>query len=70
MFDQKGQIIIDKEELEDECGEMDADELMMTALDAGAEDVKLEEHTSAIISFLPSFIFIAANSSKSGPFSQ
>ena len=41
MFDQKGQIIIDKEELEDECGEMDADELMMTALDAGAEDFNL-----------------------------
>ena len=33
MFDQKGQIIIDKEECE-----MDADELMMLALDAGAED--------------------------------
>ena len=31
MFDQKGQIIIDKEECE-----MDADELMMLALDAGA----------------------------------
>ena len=42
MFDQKGQIIIDKEELEDECGEMDADELMMTALDAGAEDFNEE----------------------------
>ena len=33
MFDRKGQIIIDKEECE-----MDADDLMMTALDAGAED--------------------------------
>ena len=33
MFDKKGQIIIDKEE----CS-MDADELMMAALDAGAED--------------------------------
>ena len=32
MFDKKGQIIIDKEECE-----MDADELMMAALDAGAE---------------------------------
>ena len=38
MFDQKGQIIIDKEECE-----MDADELMMTALDAGAEDFLVEE---------------------------
>ena len=38
MFDEKGQIIIDKEECE-----MDADELMMTALDAGAEDFSEEE---------------------------
>ena len=33
MFDEKGQIIIAKEDCE-----MDADDLMMTALDAGAED--------------------------------
>ena len=33
MFDQKGQIVIDKEE----CS-MDSDELMMLALDSGAED--------------------------------
>ncbi|MEE0781944.1 MAG: YebC/PmpR family DNA-binding transcriptional regulator, partial [Sellimonas sp.] len=33
MFDKKGQILIDREEFE-----MDADELMMLALDAGAED--------------------------------
>ena len=33
MFDEKGQIIIDKEECD-----MDADDLMMQALDAGAED--------------------------------
>ena len=38
MFDKKGQIIIDKEECE-----MDADELMMLALDAGAEDFSEEE---------------------------
>ena len=49
MFDQKGQIIIDKEELEDECGEMDADELMMTALDAGAEDFSEEEDSFEIL---------------------
>ena len=35
MFDRKGQIIIDKEEYEG-----DADELMMQALDAGAEDFR------------------------------
>lgn len=33
MFDEKGQIIIAKEDCE-----MDADDLMMIALDAGAED--------------------------------
>lgn len=37
-FDTRGQIIIDKEECE-----MDADELMMIALDAGAEDFIEEE---------------------------
>ena len=41
MFDQKGQIIIDKEECE-----MDADELMMTALDAGAEDIVVRIRTT------------------------
>lgn len=38
MFDKKGQIIIDKEEFE-----MDADELMMLVLDAGADDFSEEE---------------------------
>ena len=38
MFDRKGQIIIAKEDYEG-----DADELMMTALDAGAEDFSEEE---------------------------
>ena len=38
MFDEKGQILIDKEECD-----MDADELMMVALDAGAEDFAEEE---------------------------
>ena len=44
MFDKKGQIIIDKEECE-----MDADELMMTALDAGAEDFTEEEDSYEVI---------------------
>ena len=44
MFDQKGQIIIDKEE-----SEMSADELMMAALDAGAEDFAEEEDSYEII---------------------
>ena len=38
MFDKKGQIIIDKEECD-----MDPDELMLLALDAGAEDFAEEE---------------------------
>ena len=50
MFDQKGQIIIDKEECE-----MDADELMMTALDAGAEDFSEEEDSFEIITDPDSF---------------
>ena len=44
MFDRKGQIIIDKEECE-----MDADDLMMTALDAGAEDFQEEEDSYEIL---------------------
>ena len=44
MFDEKGQIIIDKEECE-----MDADELMMLVLDAGAEDFADEEDSFEII---------------------
>ena len=44
MFDQKGQIIIDKEECE-----MDADDLMMTALDAGAEDFSEEEDSYEVL---------------------
>ncbi|MCI5701141.1 MAG: YebC/PmpR family DNA-binding transcriptional regulator [Lachnospiraceae bacterium] len=44
MFDKKGQIIIDKEE----CG-MDGDELMMLALDAGAEDFSEEEDSFEIL---------------------
>ena len=44
MFDEKGLIVIDKEELE-----MDADDLMMLAIDAGAEDFSDEEDTYEII---------------------
>ncbi len=44
MFDQKGQIIIDKEECE-----MDADDLMMTALDAGAEDFSEEDDSYEVL---------------------
>lgn len=65
MFDQKGQIIIDKEELEDECGEMDADELMMTALDAGAEDFNEEEDSFEILTAPDDFSAVREGSGKS-----
>ena len=44
MFDEKGQIIIDREECE-----MDPDDLMMIALDAGAEDFSEEEDSFEIL---------------------
>lgn len=44
MFDKKGQIIVAKEEYE-----TDADELMMLALDAGAEDFSEEEDSYEIL---------------------
>mgnify|MGYP001171230912 FL=1 len=43
-INEKGQIIIDKEECE-----MDADELMMLALDAGAEDFNEEEDSYEVL---------------------
>ena len=50
MFDKKGQILIDREEFE-----MDADELMRQALDAGAEDFAEEEDSFEIITDPDSF---------------
>ena len=44
MFDEKGQIIIDKEECD-----MDGDDLMMLALDAGAEDFAEDEESFEIL---------------------
>ena len=44
MFDRRGQIIIDKEECD-----IDADELMMLALDAGAEDFNEEDDSFEIL---------------------
>lgn len=44
MFDKKGQIIIDKEECD-----LDPDDMMMMALDAGAEDFSDEEDCYEII---------------------
>lgn len=50
MFDRKGQIIIDREECD-----MDPDDLMMAALDAGAEDFSEEEDSFEIITDPDSF---------------
>jgi len=44
MFDEKGQIIVAKEDCE-----MDADELMMLALDSGAEDFVEDEESFEIL---------------------
>ena len=44
MFDKKGQIIIDKEDCD-----LTADDLMMIALDAGADDIKEEEDSFEIL---------------------
>ncbi len=50
MFDKKGQIIIDREECE-----MDGDDLMMLALDAGAEDFQEEEDSFVVLTDPDSF---------------
>lgn len=50
MFDKKGQIIIDKEECE-----MDSDDLMMMALDAGAEDFSEEDDSFEVLTDPDSF---------------
>ena len=44
MFEKKGQIIISREECE-----MDADDLMMMALDAGAEDFNEEDDSFEVL---------------------
>ena len=50
MFDEKGQIVIDREE----CS-MEADDLMMLALDAGADDFTEEEDSFEILTDPASF---------------
>ena len=61
MFDKKGQIIIDKEECE-----MDADELMMMALDAGAEDFAEEEDSFEVITDPDTFSEVREALEKAG----
>ena len=61
MFDKKGQIIIDKEECE-----MDADELMMLALDAGAEDFADEDDSYEITTAPADFDAVRAALEEAG----
>lgn len=61
MFDKKGQIIIDKEECD-----MDTDELMMTALDLGAEDFNEEEDSYEILTDPDNFSAVREGLEKLG----
>lgn len=61
MFDQKGQIIIDREECD-----MDADDLMMMALDAGAEDFSEEEDSFEILTSPDDFSAVREALEKEG----
>ncbi|RKJ06472.1 YebC/PmpR family DNA-binding transcriptional regulator [bacterium D16-54] len=61
MFDKKGQIIIGKEDCE-----MDPDELMMMALDAGAEDFAEEEDSFEVITAPEDFSQVREALEKAG----
>ena len=61
MFDRKGQIIIDREECE-----MKADDLMMLALDAGAEDFAEEEDSFEVLTDPDDFSAVREALEKAG----
>ncbi|GMO01781.1 YebC/PmpR family DNA-binding transcriptional regulator [Lachnoanaerobaculum sp. JCM 36186] len=61
MFDKRGQILIDKEECD-----MDADELMMAALDLGAEDFNDEEDSYEILTDSENFSAVREGLEKLG----
>ena len=61
MFDKKGQIIIGKEDCE-----MDPDELMMMALDAGAEDFAEEEDSYEVFTAPEDFSQVREALEKAG----
>ena len=61
MFQTKGQIIIDKEECD-----MDADDLMMIALDAGAEDFNEEDDSFEILTSPEDFTMVRETLEKEG----
>ena len=60
-FDEKGQIIIDKEECD-----MDADDLVMLALDAGVEDFSEEEDSYEILTAPDDFSAVRETLEKEG----
>ncbi len=61
MFDERGQIIVAKEECD-----MDADDLMMLALDAGAEDFNEEEDSFEILTAPADFSAVREALEKEG----
>lgn len=61
MFDKRGQILIDKEECD-----MDSDELMMLALDAGAEDFNEEDDSYEILTDPDNFSEVRETLEKAG----
>ncbi|MBE5897421.1 MAG: YebC/PmpR family DNA-binding transcriptional regulator [Lachnospiraceae bacterium] len=61
MFDERGQIIIDREECD-----MEADDLMMIALDAGAEDFNEEEDSFEILTSPEDFSAVREALEKEG----
>ena len=61
MFDQKGQIIVDKE-----AYDADADEFMMMALEAGAEDFSEEEDCYEILTLPEDFSVVREALEKEG----
>jgi YebC/PmpR family DNA-binding regulatory protein len=61
MFDKKGQIIIDREECD-----MKADDLMMLALDAGAEDFAEEEDSFEVLTNPDDFSVVREALEKAG----
>ena len=61
MFDKKGQIIIAKEDCE-----MNADDLMMAALDAGAEDFNEEEDSYEVLTAPDDFSVVRETLEKEG----
>ncbi|MFT4146615.1 MAG: YebC/PmpR family DNA-binding transcriptional regulator [Mobilitalea sp.] len=61
MFDRKGQIIIDKEECD-----LKADDLMMIALDAGAEDFAEEEDSFEVLTDPDDFSSVRESLEKAG----